>query len=350
METTTRRQVPALIRQLLERPQEFTFLQAVRLLDSLAAASGEQQRHARPGPGLRFRPKLSLDFPPTDLDRIEQDEKTDDRYRITVNFLGLYGTSSPLPAFYTEELFDDESEEIGTTREFLDIINNALYRLFFTTSTRYHLPYKAVEERDRAILDRLYALSGFASPSLRRSLPEAASLLRHTGIFTQQPRSAGNLRCLVADTIGSGNVEIEQCRASRLAIPDDQRCRLGTSGNRLGSEAHLGGSVRSRSSSFRIMIGPLEGRAYRNLLPGTPLAALLAERVGLFIDQPLTWDVELRVASTALKGIRLGSSAWNRPGMDAWLGRPVAAGATTTATFLPHRLESGTRKTKQPST
>jgi len=71
METTTRRSVPALIRELLDRPREFSFVQAVRLLGSIGEREESGLTHANPENGLRFRPKLSLDFPPTDLDTVE---------------------------------------------------------------------------------------------------------------------------------------------------------------------------------------------------------------------------------------------------------------------------------------
>jgi hypothetical protein len=55
---------------------------------------------------VRVRPRLGLGFPLRDIEGIEQDE--DGRYRIEANFFGLYGVTSPLPTFYTEDLIDEQ--------------------------------------------------------------------------------------------------------------------------------------------------------------------------------------------------------------------------------------------------
>jgi len=336
METTTRRSVPALIRELLDRPREFSFVQAVRLLGSIGEREESGLTHANPENGLRFRPKLSLDFPPTDLDTVEFIDGKSDGYLVTTTFLGLYGTSSPLPAFYTEEFFDDESEDIHSARDFLDIIHTAFYRLFFKTSTRYHLPYKVVEEMDRAVIDRLYSLLGFGSPELRKSLPESYYPLRHLGIFSQYPRSAAALRCLVSDIIGEKDVEIEQCRPSRATIPPDQRCRLGKSANQLGRDSYTGSTIATRSGAFRIEIGPIEPATFQRLLPGTTAAAVLSQEVNLFIDQPFTWDMALHVRKDTSMKCRLGETTWNRLGVDAWMDGPGSASGTSTVLFRPN--------------
>jgi len=336
METTTRRPVPALIRELLDRPREFSFVQAVRLLGSIGGQEGAGLMHPEPEKGIRFRPKLSLDFPPTDLDDVELLDGGSGRYLVTATFLGLYGTSSPLPAFYTEEFFDDEYEDIHSTRDFLDIFHTALYRLFFNTSTRYHLPYKVVEETDHAVIDRLYSLLGFGTPELRKSLPESYYPLRHLGIFSQYPRSAAALRCLVSDIIGEKDVEIEQCRPSRATIPIDQRCRLGKNANQLGRDCYTGSTIASRSGAFRIEIGPIEPATFQRLLPGTTAAAVLSQEVKLFIDQPFTWDMALHVRNDTAMKCRLGRDIWNRLGVDAWIDGPGSVPGTSTVLFRPN--------------
>ncbi|MFO8111269.1 MAG: type VI secretion system baseplate subunit TssG [Desulfosalsimonadaceae bacterium] len=67
---------------------------------------------------------MSLAFPPADIDRIqEMDLQEHSGYEITANFLGLYGISSPLPTFYTEELMHEAAEDESVCRDFIDVIN-----------------------------------------------------------------------------------------------------------------------------------------------------------------------------------------------------------------------------------
>src|SRR5882762_10124157 len=129
---------------LLSEGHRFSFFQAARLLKRLQ------------GEDLRIRPELSFGFPSADVSSIEQrpDQKG---YRLTATFLGLYGVSSPLPAFYTEELLRDES---GAARDFLDIVHQRLYALLLAGWQKYRLFFQLEEAKDPAPLDMLLALCG----------------------------------------------------------------------------------------------------------------------------------------------------------------------------------------------
>lgn len=339
MDTEARRQVPALIRELLENPAEFTFFQAVRILSSHAGTNDPASRGALVDRMIRFRPKLSLDFPPTDLEQVERDGNDPEGYRVTATFLGLYGTSSPLPAFYTEELFSDAASDITITREFLDLVNTILYRLFFSTVTRYRIPYKIVEEHDLIMLGRLHALQGFGTPESHRIRSGCGVGLRHMGLFSHIPRSAAALRCLIADTAGTRAVDIEQCVHSCSLIPEDQRCRVGMSNFRLGADACLGSRIADRAGSFRVSIGPLDASEYRKLAPGSNLASLIARQIGLYLDQPLEWDLDFLVDASTIPGVVLGGSAWNRIGIDAWCGIASSTGAARRLRFRARHLD-----------
>lgn len=340
METKARRALSALKKELLQHPQEFTFAQAVKLLLSLSGSVGPEASREYLETNIRFRPKLALDFPPTDIDAIEEIDRDTGKVEITATFLGLYGTSSPLPAFYTEELFKDASEDITITRDFLDIFHSAIYRLFFQAVTRYHIAYKVVEEGESIILDRLYALLGYATPEMRKALPSSSPMLRHSGIFTHYPRSAASLRCTIADITGIDEVDIEQCIESEAIIPDDQRCILGKQANQLGIDTHTGSRIRERSGAFRIIIGPVDAQTFRQLLPGTAIGSLLRQHVELSLDQPLRWDVDILLHPEDFSETMLGATSWNALGRDAFLGIPKQSIEPQKVRFYPHQFNS----------
>ena len=344
METKNRRQIPALIRELLEKPREFSFIQVVKLLRSQARSGQNGEPSFAEEATIRFRPKLSLDFPPTDIDTIEVLDEKGGRYRVTATFLGLYGTSSPLPSFYTEELFEDASEDIVITRDFLDIFHTPVYRLFFRAATRYRLPFQVVEEKDSNTLERLYSLLGYAGRTMRKSLPSAYRMLRYIGLFTHFPRSASALRSLVVSLVGTGSVTVEQCIASCASIPEKQRCRLGSSANRLGTDGYIGSRIHERSGSFRIVIGPLDHAGYHALLPGTEKAVMLQRYVQLYLDQPLRWDMDLGIDPCEVKGVTLGKAVWSRLGEDSWVGASGSFASSSKVRFYPHQLNPALRQ------
>lgn len=341
METKNRRQVPALIKELLEKPREFSFVQAVRLLCSQTASSRQEGEGDFP---IRFRPKLSLDFPPTDIDAIDVIDDDKERYRITATFLGLYGTSSPLPAFYTEELLADATEDITIVRDFLDVFHTPLYRLFYRAATRYRLPLQVIEERDPDVLERLYSLLGYAGSGLRTSLPSSFRMLRYLGLFSHFPRSAEVLRSLVSDFAGSDRVRVEQCVVSRAPIPADQRCHLGTGSSRLGEDCYVGSSIGDRSGAFRLAVGPLDTKEWHDLMPGAHKAVLLQSTVQLYLDKPLRWDIEMTINPDDAGGVRLGTAPWSHLGRDSWLGRPDSCPSSSTVRFYPHQLNPALRQ------
>ncbi|HHO59242.1 MAG TPA: hypothetical protein ENJ64_03290, partial [Thiotrichales bacterium] len=146
-----RRQAITVIDDILAEGSAFDFYQAIRLLDRLTPASvcrppvnmpaaeekprrqaktvRRQKKTVSRGAGdaagklssIRIRPELNLDYPQADIVAINALD--DGGYEILTTFMGLYGVSSPLPGFITEELLDDEWDEQNAAREFIDILH-----------------------------------------------------------------------------------------------------------------------------------------------------------------------------------------------------------------------------------
>ncbi|MGB9701073.1 MAG: type VI secretion system baseplate subunit TssG, partial [Thermodesulfobacteriota bacterium] len=106
---------------LLEKGHEFSFFQALRLLRRLT--KGIEQPSPEGRGHIKIRPHLSLAFPPADIAQIEENAEDPFSFTVTATFLGLYGSSSPLPTFYTEDLLAEAMEEETVTRDFIDIFN-----------------------------------------------------------------------------------------------------------------------------------------------------------------------------------------------------------------------------------
>src|SRR5689334_521020 len=118
MAATSRRTAASLEEDLLRRGHEFSYHQAMRLLSMLAQAGEEEGITPTK---VRIRPELSLAFPCADLAGVEKGEEG---YLVQLSLFGLYGQASPLPTFYTEQLLDEASAEVLSTRHFIDILNH----------------------------------------------------------------------------------------------------------------------------------------------------------------------------------------------------------------------------------
>lgn len=316
MAAETRRKAAALKKSLLDNGHRYGFYQAYRLLRLLARNEGHAEAE------LRIKPQLSLGFQESDVDRIE--ERPDGGFGLTVNFLGLYGVSSPLPTFYTEDLLDESLEDRHGERDFLDIFNQTLYPLFFKAwlKTKPHL--RLVEFEDDRILEMLYAFVGLLEPSRYRSQPGVDGLLRFAGVYAQYPRSAAGLKTIVAGTYPKGDVQIVQMDERVMPIAVDQRLRLVNQANLLGEDSHLGVQIRTRTTNLMISIANLDEQQFHDLLPGQVGYRRLQFMVRYYLVDPLEIRLQLSMRSDAVQGVRLSGKQWSVLGRDTWLAANAA--------------------------
>jgi type VI secretion system protein ImpH len=325
--------------------ERFAYFQAVRLLRRRARRLGLDPDR------LRVRPRLALGFPETDIDQIERDvlrrapvrepgtlSATGDADagteivgppaqlvradlpRITVNFFGLYGVSSPLPNFYTEDLIDEEREGRTGTREFLDIVHYAVYPLLYDGWVKYRPAMRVVEEGDTGMLDNLYAFVGLNDRTMRgEKRPGVDDLLRYVGLFAQRPHSALGLQTLLADAFTPAEVEVVSCVESWLPIPGDQRLVLGERRHALGVECYLGEQSRDANSALRIELRNLPLTLFDMLQPGRPQYERLQLLVRYYLNEPMEVGVLLALQSGEVASARVNGLRWNQLGRDTWL-------------------------------
>lgn len=305
---------------LLKESYSYSFLQALRLLHLLIIEESdlppeEVQAFAR----LKIRPHLSLDFPASDIHTIEQDPIDPDKYILTVTFLGLYGSSSPLPPFYTEDLLHDQSDGDTLSRDFIDLCNAPLYQLLYKSWSKYQLFLNLYENKNEAVLERLLCFLGLSGVQLSSSEVEPFGLLRYIGLITPKTRSAEGLQNLLSDHLDEPSLRVLQCQSRVVTIPEDERCYLGRLGSRLGQDCHLGSELLDRMGKFRIVVEPENNEACRRLLPGRDSYREMAGLIDFYLDKPLDWDLVIRFKRSNIKTACLGKTNWSCLGWDTWL-------------------------------
>jgi type VI secretion system protein ImpH len=299
--------------RLLQQGERFSFFQAYRLLRLVSARAGQPQAD------LKIRPNVSLYFPGTDLSEITETEAG--TYRLTANFLGLYGVTSPLPNFYSEQLLDEFHEGRHSNRDFLDIISQTIYPLFFRAWLKSRAHIRIKEFNDQRLLEIFHSFVGINEPLKFLSRPGFSHLLRFAGLFSQYPRSAMGLRTIVAALYPKSQVQVIQQDEMWLRIPSDQRLKLGAQACTLGEDSHLGSRVRSRSSNLTLTIDNVDQQLFLSLLPGQPEFEKLVFIVRYYLLDPLHVRLKLTLRPGAARPIRLGaqSGKWSALGHDTWL-------------------------------
>ncbi|MDR2123370.1 MAG: type VI secretion system baseplate subunit TssG [Desulfovibrio sp.] len=315
---------------MLRNPGKFAFIQVVRLLHMWTGESRYLEWREILRTRLRFRSTLSLSFAVTDVDDLELELSSDPQdtcpfasARVTASFLGLYGSTSPLPTFYTERLLEEQAEDCSVTRDFLDVFNNVFFHVYVRLAALMSPLYNAFGAGNPVSLHMLMSLAGFGNTSLRARLQDEQVFLRYAGLFSQSVRSASGLGAVLADAAGGIAVRI-RCNEERLAtVPEEQRLRLGESSCLLGEDALLGFAVPCLEGKIIIEFAGLDAQTLHSLVPGARLSGLLHGLVVNYCREPLQYEAELRMASGAALPARLGgdaAGAWAALGHDVWTG------------------------------
>ena len=336
MENKNHPETGRLKNRLLKKPKQFNFFQVIRLLRRIAAEAGGEstdfsgflRRH------VRIRPPVSLGFADSDVCAI-RDISTDGmpRFEITASFLGLYGPASPLPTYYTEEIIWEALDEESVKKDFLDIFNDPVFKLFYECWSKYRLNVKIADEKSAPDLQRLYSLIGLAEPRLRDRLPESSDLLRYTGLLMCKPRSALGLKTLIADFFQLPGVEIDQCVERQVAIDSDQHCLLGRQACELGGDTHIGTRILDYSGKIHITCGPVDTARFHAISPGTEQYDRFVRVLNVYLDQPLDIEIRFVVQPEEVQTTTLGGPRWCRLGYHTWLSSEGNDGMEPNASY-----------------
>jgi hypothetical protein len=226
----------------VHRYEFFSLVQRLRRDAPGAAAPGG------PGPAsaenMRFRPAASMGFSASDVESVERLDATDEsrppHYRVTVNFMGLYGPASPLANHFTEEMIWAGSEQQGG-RDFIDLFHHRIISFVYRAweKYRYGAQFDAAGPDD--FTRRLECLIGVGTPGMREATGlDLVPLLGTSGLFAARQRSAVGLEgCCARISTPS------RCASSR-ASSVTRRFR---SGSGSGSARAACGSARTPASA-----------------------------------------------------------------------------------------------------
>ncbi len=308
-------------REILDQAHSFSFFQIFRLLRVISQEKpGERDIFRELFNRIDIKPKLSLAFPASDVESVKEIERDDEkRFQVIANLLGLYGSSSPLPTFYTEDLIEEESEDESVSRDFFDIINQRIFELLFECWLKYRQFLQIFEANNLSYMDRLFCLMGMGEPSLRKGIENPHSLLRYAGLFTQQPHSAVGLKTILKDSFPGIEIDIRSCIEKTTEIPEDQRLRVGVSSCSLGIDSYIGRELVDRMGKFRIQIGPMSIEEFKGFYPGSYNYERLTFLTGLYFVEPLEYDLELILKEGEAQTVCLGDPSRATLGFDTFI-------------------------------
>jgi type VI secretion system protein ImpH len=292
----------------------FEFFQLLHLLETWQATPAEL---GRGGPyrheSLRLVPDPSLTFSPADLRRVE--EATDEEraelqarwgFRVTVNFMGLYGVAAPTPVYLTELIgfTDVDADELT---DFLDLFNHRILSLFYRAWIKYRYPWRYQLGGADEISEHLLSFIGLEDAEVRQrtGLP-TSRLLRYLGLLALRTRPPVGLQLLIADYFGGIETRIDERMFRWVSIPPEGRNQIGAANCRLGVDLSVGEKVPDRAGKLRLVLGPLHFDEYLGFLPETDNFREACALTRLWVGERFEFDVELDIRREEIPEMRMG--------------------------------------------
>jgi type VI secretion system protein ImpH len=319
---------PGWLQRLLDEPGAYDPFVAIGLLEDLTRSA---KRIGADGPyteeALRFRHARSLAFKPGDIEQIEvveQGRKTDrgraERVELTLNVVGLIGTSSPLPTYLASEAASHD-EEGRIKADFFDLFHHRLHSLLYRSIRKFDWPHEyATDGRDSWSL-RLLSLLGIDSydrPPLKYIRP--LDLLRIAPLLASPARTARTVELAVMEILehklDGADVKVKQFQGGWANIDRDHKIRLAVENSNLGINAIIGDMCLHRAGKAQVVVGPLDQEGLRRFMSGGDAFFAVRELLDLLSYELVEFELELILGRESKSGAILGKS---RIGDDAWL-------------------------------
>jgi len=334
---------------MVERPDRFDFHRAVAILERAAELVRERgdREPRRKGDGwvaltgVRIRSMQSVDFPVSDIARIEwpDDVPAGGSAVVHVAFAGLTGPGGFLPDFYTFELRRREfALDMALGDLFAIVENRMLTHLQRAWESRrpaalFERASLPSVRRDPTRLDRqsahrlLVALLGIDPTVFRQrgelhSGDEIDDVIPFAARLANRRRPTVVVERIMMELLGVP-VTLIQFRGRWLDVDVDELRDLGGGGLRLGTTTMLGQRIWDIQSCIRLRVGPVDAALYHRLLPGGDVHRRLA-RLSRFLVGP---EIEIEL-QPVLHAAEVPIGMLGRPPRTAGDSVPIPVPAT----------------------
>lgn len=305
------------------------------LTDQLHRCYGDRTFSLRTDPedeAVHFRASASLAFPLCDVESLTKNAAG--QYVMTTTFMGLAGSSSPLPGYYLDDMAWSQAQEGGSaTADFLNLFSHRWTQFLYHIWRKYNWHISFCNGGTDIISQRMFALIGLGNPRVRERLDIChCKLLPYAGTLAGPGRSPQVICDLVSDCFDLPDVTLEGWQLRKVVIPPDQLTRLGgsepdsegnvTGKSALGGNFTLGTHVPERSGKFMLCINNLSLERYLTFLPEGEEYLPLTTFVSFVLRDQLAWDLRLGLASGEASGMRLGNKRHAQLGRTCFIGKP----------------------------
>jgi type VI secretion system protein ImpH len=306
------------------RAREFDFYRLVYLLErTLEGSAPLGHAGSSSAERIRLRAEPSLTFASSDVSAIARRRFPEgvERVQVSTTFLGLYGSVSPMPAHFVEDIaLQVHQGGPQPIREFLDVFHHRLLSLVYRAWAKYRQSVGYARAGKDRFSRRMFCAVGLDGFSDAERAINPFYFLRFAPLLATKSRSARGLQIVLDELLGGIGVHIDQFVGHWTLIEKPLRNKLGVANHQLGESLVIGRYVYDGSGRFTVKLGPLEYDDYLSFLPGGHRRPFLQSVVNTFTPGIHDVMLQLHVDLDAAPRFQLGSPRAATLARTAWLG------------------------------
>lgn len=338
MQTTQWRPPIPLIGRLLQRPQQFEFFQAVRVLEAWTGMK-QDLSVGKPHGKIRFHNRVSMSFPSSDIESIKLYDMSpgwsstgievppDEAWvGVTPSFMGLLGSTGTLPFGFTDAIMSAKLAEGTALREFFDIFSQRSFTLFCTAWARARITYRFDQNGRNKLLPSQLSISGTRSEPRKDDVCDEIRAF-YGGLLRKRCVSAKVLGQVLSDYL-SATITVQPCVAEWSELAHHEKTMLGLTHCTLGTDSAIGPRVYQRDKRVRVRIGPLANARYREFEPRSKGVNALMRMLACFPVTHLQFELNVALRAEDIRRCILQGASMDDPtactrlGLNMFLGEP----------------------------
>lgn len=268
-----------------------------QLVESIAEASSinlDELENTLIGESIfRFFTNPKINFPVGDIEQLiilEEDER--EVFQFLVNFLGLQGSSGPLPGSVLDEIAEEHNNN-PIQSIYLDFFNHHLITLFHQIWRKYKYYIKFNPNFSDNYSRNIMNLLGVSRDFIEFTHLNWHKIFYHLGIIQSGIRTKEALTSIIQHYFDLHDISLEEHVRKIVEVEVEQKNQVGIKNVMLGENFILGDKVESFSNKFRVNINNLKLDEFHQFLPNTKKYRHLQELIRFLLKDPLPYDVLL---------------------------------------------------------
>ena len=265
----------------------------------------------------------SLSFPASDVSYAifsVDDEETSVSVEMQLNFLSIFGASSPVPYHYNEAVLQDSYND-RILLDFLNMYNHRLKKLIYPIWSQQRYYVQCEDDLKDNFSGYILSILGLNGEAYTRATSlNLHKILPYAGILSMKQRSTGSLLSVLKHYFSHESIVIEEGVVSKSSVPKDQQSRLGDDNCTLGIDMSIGEFVLTRNLKFRVHFEDVLWETLSDFSIDGGKRKELKTLMEYVQTDPLDYDFAVSIKKENIQPCIMGEGNEIVLGVNGWIG------------------------------